>query len=229
MPTTKCYAPVRGSVIRVTRLDACGEPDPGASAVVVSKRVSSVSIDEVSDEGTNIRERNFGDELLYTDEAFSSLIGFMTNTTLCGVDPDLISIFTDQPVVKDQAGNTVGFDVNTGINLDEFAFSLEIWSKLAGAKCDPSGYREWGYTVFPFVKGGRLGSFSFENAAVQFQIMGAMTREGNGWGVGPYDVTRSSTGVSGPLFTPLLANTHMRQIVVNLDPPVAACGSFPLA
>lgn len=230
---TKCYAPVRGSVIRVTRLDACGEPDPGASAVVVSKRVSSVNIDEVSDEGTNIRERNFGDELLFTDDAYSSFIGLTTDTTLCGVDPALVNVFTNQPVALNGAGDIVGFDIVSGINLDEFAFSLEIWSKLAGAQCDPSGNREWGYTVFPFVKGGRLGGFSFENAAVEFQIMGAQTRDGNSWGVGPYDVTRAAgtagtPGVPSPLFTPLLPNAHMRQIVVNLDPPVASCGAFAL-
>lgn len=226
---TKCYAPVRGSVIRVTRLDSCGDPNPGMSAVVVSKRVSSVNIDEVSDEGSNIRQRNFADELLFVDEGFSSFIGLTTDTTMCGVDPAVVSAFTNQPVVANPAGDIIGFDVVSGINLDNFAFSLEVWSKLAGATCDPSGFREWGYTVFPFVKGGRLGGFSFENAALEFMIMGAMTRDGNSWGVGPFDVTRTAAGVPSPLQTPLTANTHMRQIIVNLDPPVASCGAFPLA
>ncbi len=70
--STKCFAQVRGSVIRVTRLDSCGNPDPGASAVVVSKRVSTVTIDEVTDDGTNIRERNFGDELCIVDVSIGS-------------------------------------------------------------------------------------------------------------------------------------------------------------
>lgn len=228
MPATKCYAPVRGSVIRLTRLDACGEPDPGLSAVVVSKRVSSITIDEVSDEGTNIRQRNFGDELLFTDDAYSSFVGLTTDTTLCGVDPDMINIFTDQPVVKDAAGDTIGFDIISGINLDDFGFSLEVWSKLAGSACDPSGFRQWGYSLFPFVKGGRLGGFSFENAALEFQIMGAQTRDGNGWGVGPFDVTRTAAGEAAPLFTAVPENLHMRQMIVNLDPPVASCGAFAL-
>lgn len=228
---TKCYAPVRGSVIRATRLDACGEPIAGASAVVVSKRISSVTIDEVTEDGTNIRERNFGDELMIVDDAYTEQIGFTADIALCGVDPDMISLFTNQPVVRNAAGDVVGFDANTGINLDDFGFSLEIWSKLAGSACTAAGYREWGYTVFPFLKGGRLGGFSFENAAVQFTISGAQTRDGNAWGVGPFDVDRGvGPALSpAPLHTPLGENTAFRSIVVALDPPPASCGAFSLA
>lgn len=228
MPT-ECFAQVRGKVIRVTRLDGCGNPDPGASAVVVSKRISTVAIEEVTDSGTNIRERNFGDELCVVDDAFETAIGYTANITLCGVDPDLVSLMTGQPVVTNAAGDIVGFDANTGIDLDSFGFSLEVWSRLAGAACDPSGNRKWGYTPFPFLKGGRLGGFSFENGAVTFSIQGAQTRDGNGWGVGPYDVDRDALGNPAPLATPLGANTHWRNIIVSLDPPEASCGAFALA
>lgn len=227
--STKCYAQVRGNVIRVTRLDSCGNPDPGASAVVVSKRISTVTIDEVTDDGTNIRERNFGDELCIVDDAFTSVIGYTADIALCGVDPGLISLLTGQPTVTNAAGDIVGFDANTGIDLDSFGFSLEVWSRIAGSACDPSGNRQWGYTPFPFLKGGRLGGFSFENGAVQFTISGAQTRDGNGWGVGPYDVDRDEVGAPSPLHTPLGVNTHYRNIVVSLDPPEAACGAFALA
>lgn len=228
MPT-KCYAQVRGSVIRVTRLDACGNPDPGASAVVVSKKVSSVTIDEVTDEGTNIRERNFGDELCIVDDAFTQIIGYTGVINLCGVDPDLISVFTGQPVVKNAAGDVVGFDATTDIDLDSFGFAIEVWSRIAGAACDPSGNRPWGYSVFPFFKGGRLGGFSFENGPVSFTIQGAQTRDGNGWGVGPFDVDRDETNAPAPMHEPLGENTHYRNILVTLDPPAATCGAFALA
>lgn len=229
MTTTKCFAQVRGSVIRVTRLDACGNPDPGASAVVVSKRISTVTIDEVSDDGTNIRERNFADELCVVDDAFSQVLGYTAEIALCGVDPGLVSLLTGNPVVLNAAGEIVGFDANTGIDLDSFGFSLEVWSRLAGSACDTSGNRQWGYTVFPYLKGGRLGGFSFENGPVQFTISNAQTRDGNGWGVGPFDVDRDDTNAPSPLNTPLGENTHYRNIVVTLDPPAATCGSFALA
>lgn len=227
--STKCYAQVRGSVIRATRLDSCGVPDPGASAVAVSKRISTVTIDEVTDDGTNIRERNFGDELCVVDDAFTQIIGYTGDIALCGVDPGLIGLFTGQPVVQNAAGDIVGFDATTEIDLDSFGFALEVWSRIAGAACNPSGFREWGYTVFPFFKGGRIGGFSFENGPVSFTISGAQTRDGNGWGSGPFDVDRDETDAPIPLFTPLGANTHYRNTLVTLDPPAASCGTFALA
>lgn len=226
---TQCYAQVRGSVIRATLLDACGNPDPGASAVVVSKRISTVTIAEVADSGTNIRERNFADELCVVDDAFDTVIGYTAEIALCGVDPGLVSLLTGQPVVVNASGDIVGFDAETGIDMDSFGFSLEVWSRIAGSACDPSGNRKWGYTVFPFLKGGRLGGFSFQNGAVQFTISNAQTRDGNGWGVGPFDVDRDGSGNPAPLNTPLGVNAHYRNILVTLDPPAASCGTFALA
>lgn len=232
MPT-KCYAQVRGSTIRVTRLDACGKPLPGTAAVAVSKRISSVTIDEVSEDGTNIRETNFGGDLCIVDDAFAQVVGYTADVALCGVDPDLISLFTGQPVVKNAQADTVGFDATSSVDLDSFGFSLEIWSKIAGVACSTSAgsYRPWGYTVFPYLKGGRLGGFSFENGAVQFSIQGAQTREGNQWGAGPFNVDRGvSPGfVAAPLFTALGVNTHFRNTLVTLDPPTATCGAATLA
>lgn len=228
MPT-QCYAQVRGRVIRVTKLDGCGNPDPGESAVVVSKKISSVTIDEVTEEGTNIRERNFGGELCIVDDAFTELIGYSADVNLCGVDPDLVSLFTGQPTVSNAEGDVVGFDATSSVDLDSFGFALEIWTRIEGAACDPSGNRKWGYTVFPYLKGGRLGGFSFEDGAVQFTITGAQTREGNGWGVGPFDVDRGAGGTPAPLNAALGANTHFRNILVTLDPPAASCGATELA
>jgi hypothetical protein len=229
--TTKCYAPVRGSVLRITRLDACGNPVHGASAVVVSKRVSSVILSEVTESGTNIREKNFADELFVVDDAITSILGYGAEIKLCGVDPALIASLTGQPVVTNAANEIVGFDATTEVNLDAFGFSLEVWSRIAGTACDVSGHRPWGYTVFPFFKGGRIGGFAFENAAVTFTISGSQTRDGNGWGVGPFDVDRGvGPGyLPTPLHTPLGVNTHFRSTLVTLDPPAAACGALALA
>lgn len=233
MPTTKCFAQVRGSVIRVTRLDECGVPLVGMVSTAVSKRISTITIDKVAEDGSDIREKNFSDELCIVDDGYESLIGYSADVMLCGVDPDLISIFTGQPVVKNAAGDTVGFDSETGIDLDGFGFALEMWTKIAGGACNAQGARPWGYTVMPFLKGGTLGGFSVENAAIQFQIMGARTRDGNSWGAGPYDVDLSVGAgpnfTAGPLFTPLKPKTAYRNTLVYLPPPVASCGAFPLA
>lgn len=226
---TQCYAPVRGRVIRVTRLDGCGNPLPGESAVSVSKQISSVAIEEVTEDGTNIRDRNFGDELCVVDDAFTDIIGYSSTITFCGVDPDLISAVSGQPVVLDASGDVVGFSATTGIDLDSFGFALEVWSRLAGQQCDPSGNRYWGYTVFPFLKGGRLGGFSFENAAVTFSVAGAQTRDGSGWGAGPFDVMLGEDDTPSPLLEPIGAREHFRSFRVAVDPPEPSCGATALA
>lgn len=227
---TKCFAQVRGSVIRATRLDACGEPDPGASAVVVSKRVSTITVDEVTEDGSNIRERGFDDKLQVVDDGYTETLGYTADIQLLGVDPGLVNLLSGQPVVMNAAGDIVGFDNVTGLDLDGFGFSLEIWSRIAGSQCDPSGNRLWGYTLLPFLKGGRLGGFSVEGgSSISFTVSGAQTRDGNGWGVGPFDVDRNLGGLPAPLHTAIPANAHYRNILVSLDPPAASCGAFALA
>lgn len=231
MPTTKHYSQVRGRVIRVTRLDGCGNPDPGASAVVVSKRISTVSISEETEDGTDVRERNFGDELTIVDDANTAIVGYGAEISLLGVDPELIHLLTGQPVVLNAAGDIVGFDATTSIDLDSFGFALEIWSRIAGTACDASGNRPWGYTVFPFLKGGRIGGFTFENGAVNFTISGAQTKDGNGWGVGPFDVDRGvgPAFAPAPLHTALPTDAHFRNILVTLDPPAPTTVAGTLA
>lgn len=231
MPETTCFAQVRGRVIRATRLDAVGTPVVSTTSVVVSKRISSITIDEVTEDGTDVRERNFGDEMCVVDDSYTSVLGYSGDINLCGVDPDMISIFTGQPVRKNAAGDTVGFGAKTNIDLDGFGYALEVWTRLAGSPVDAQGRRLWGYTVFPFFKGGRLGGFSFENGLVQFTITGARTRDNNKWGVGPFDVDMSE-GVSpftaGPLFEAMDPFEAYRNIVVALAPPAATCGALAL-
>lgn len=192
--------------------------------MAVSKQVSSVTLDEIVDEGTAIRERDSNDRLIIVSDSRSDLIGYGATITLCGVDPQLITALTGQPLVTNANGDVVGFDATSGVDLGGFGFALEVWSRISGQGCSPSGHRMWGYTPFPFLKGGRLGGFSFANEAVTFTISGAQTKPGNKWGVGPYDVDRGLSGLPSRLHTPLGPNTHYRNIMVSLDPPVASCG-----
>ena len=226
---TKKLKMIRGQVVRVTRLDACGVPVPGASAVAVTDGIQSVTFEEVTDSGTDIRERNFADRICLRDDANEEFLGFQGTVNLCGVDPDFVNILTRQSEVKNAAGDTVGLDIKTGVDLQDTAFALEIWTRLADNVCDVDGYRGWGYNVFPFNKGGRLTPPSFENGPNNMTITGWKTYDGNGWGSGPFDVDRDEDGLPIPLFTPLDPNVHWRTAIVTLDPPLPQDGSFPLA
>jgi hypothetical protein len=137
----------------------------------------------------------------------------------------------------------VGFDVGTTLRATSFA--LEVWSKLDGASAKPRALgfdevpfdttpfdtpaaggagcrdgRRWGYTLFPFLRGGRLSGFKFANGLVSFNLIGAQTRRNSGWGVGPYDLT----GPFQRLVTPVSRNTSWRMFVTEAAPPAETCG-----
>lgn len=110
----------------------------------------------------------------------------------------------------------VGFDSDT--RRPPVSFALEVWSKLAGRACD--GAKQYGYTVFPYLKGGRLIGFEFKNGLVSFNIRGAQTRKGSRWAVGPYDLE----GTHERLVEPVSRNTLFRQTLTTAVPPTEVAG-----
>lgn len=133
----------------------------------------------------------------------------------------------------------VGFDSDT--KRAPAAFALEVWSKLAGGSgCStpPLGFDEgpfsetpfgspytgdlpqYGYTLFPFLKGGRLSGFSFKNGLVSFNLRGAQTRKVARWGVGPYDLE----GTHERLLQVVSRNSMWQNFVTHAAPPTEACG-----
>jgi hypothetical protein len=99
------------------------------------------------------------------------------------------------------------------------SFGLEVWSKLAGNIC-LDGIRQYGYTVFPHLKGGYMTGFEFANGLVSFNIRGAQTRRAPKWAVGPYDLT----GPHERLVAPVSRNTLYRQTLTVAPPPLDVCG-----
>jgi hypothetical protein len=209
---------VRGSGLRVTGLTARGElPDPILYAT--SKSVTSVNINEVSESGSS--------EMLRTEDTDEPRLRIITPTqtirytadiNFLRVDPGLISLVSRVPVVTNALGDIVGFDSDT--RLPAAAFGMELWSRITGQPCDPSGARLWGYTVFPFLKGGVLSGFTFQNGRVSFSLRGAQTRRGVGWGVGPHDLT----GVGERLLEPVSRNTGWRTFLSTIQPPAQQDG-----
>jgi hypothetical protein len=130
----------------------------------------------------------------------------------------------------------IGFDSMT--RMSPVSFGLEVWSKLSGRLCstETAGYgdgpfgglpgfggltpREYGYTVFPHLRGGHLTGFQFDNGLVSFNIRGAQTRRAPQWNVGPYDLQ----GVWERLVNPVSRNTLFRQTLTPAPPPMEVCG-----
>lgn len=226
---TRCASYVRGRMLRATRLDACGSPVFGDCSVVTSSGFVSVAYTANIDDGTEINVPNANGDTCVYDPARPRFLSYTVEITFCNVDPDLYAMVTGQRTLTDAFGDVVGFTVDSAISPADTAFALEVWAGSPGAVCSPAATGgTFGYVLLPFVQGGVVGDFTIENAEVTFTISNAVTKDGNSWGVGPYDVVLDVTSSPGPLEDPLLSTDHLVLLLTGVAPPEAECGCRPL-
>jgi hypothetical protein len=227
-PVAQCFSLIRGKVMRITRLDACGLPAPGAESQVTTKGFISVALTAQTDTGTAIDVTNANGDRCVHDVPAVKFLGYNVVITLCEVDPTMVNLTTNQKVVADNNGNPVGFRMNSQVAQDGYGYAIEMWSDVPGAVCSTGGGgKQYGYTLLPFVQGGYFGDFTIENAALSTTITGATTKDGNGWGAGPYDVVTGASG-AGPLLDPLDPDDHLNLQLTDVPPPTPTCGAGPL-
>lgn len=223
------FALVRGRRLRVTKTDGCGRVVLGPDSRVVTKGFISVTLTPNNTTTDAISVTNAAGEECVREEGSSAFANWGVAGSFCGVMPELFSMMTGQPVVRDAAGlEAIGIRQNSKVDVELVGFAMEVWSKIPGGACDESGNPEWGYMVLPFIKGGTLGGVTFENGAINFSIENATTRDGNEWGAGPYDVELDETGAPGPLNEPLDPFDHSSLQRVNVDPPEETDGADAL-
>lgn len=210
---------IRGRVIRVTRLDGCGEPVLGPDSVVVSEGVITINLTAQNEAGETISITNAAGKVCILDEPAPKFTGWAVEVALCGVNPALVNLLTGQPVVVDADGNVVGFDMESDIDVSGSGFALEMWSNVPSAVCEPGSGVSYGYFLVAFLKGGSLGDFSWANAAINFTVTGARSKNGSPWAAGPYDVQTGEDGTPGPLLNPISNKNHLRMILVDVEPP----------
>ncbi len=220
---------VKGRRIRATRLDGCGRVVYGEASQAVSKGFVSVAWTANTIDTDEINQQNAAGERCIYEAAESELTGYTLTLVFCEVDPEMFSLITGQRVYLDENGDAIGFAINTDVKLSDQGWALEVWAGApATDACDnPTAQGEFGYFLAPYLRGGILSDYTIENGAVNFTITGAVTRNGNRWGVGPYDVMMNG-GVPGPLITPLEPNDHKLLIWVTVAPPEPFYGTRPV-
>jgi hypothetical protein len=223
------FALVRGRALRVTKLDGCGSVALGPDSVVTTEGFISVGLTANNEEGETISVTNAAGKVCILDEPSPTFTGYSVEVQFCGVDPELFHLMTGQPVVLNAAGTeVVGFGVDSDVDVEGQGFALEMWSNVPVAACDASGANSYGYFLLPFLKGGTLGDVTVENGAINFSLTGASTKDGNEWGVGPYDVVRDAGGAAGPLNEPIPSTRHLHLEVTTVAPPPLTDGADAL-
>lgn len=218
----------RSKRMRATRLDQSGRPVYGPESVVVTKGQISTSFTSNVEEGEAISQPNGNGDTCLNIPATPMFTGFSVESTFCNVDFALFELLTGNPVVLNDAGQIVGIDEGTDIDLSNVNFALELWTGAQSNDALRTGAEGiWGYILAPFLSGGTLGDITVENAAITFTITGMQTKNGAAWGSGPYNVDLVG-GKAAPLFEPLTARKHRRITSVEIAPPEAASGFLAL-
>lgn len=223
---TRCFTPLLGKRMRVTRLDDCGNvPASGtADSIVVTNGFMTVSLSSEVEDGAEIITKKADGSLCVNEMLASSFKRFTLEVEFCGVDPGLLSLVTNGAAYADYNGDTAGIVIPEG-TIDS-TFALELWTGLSGQACPTGeGITECsGYLLLPFVQAGVLGDLEINGEdAITFSMTGAFTKGGNAWGVGPYDVLLDGSTPS-PLPTPVDALDHLLLVETCVAPPTSECG-----
>lgn len=232
MAQSRCFSPVRGRAMRVTKLDGCGRPVYGEESVGVSDGFVSISFTANTEEGDEISVQNAAGNTCVREVPAPAFLGYGIEIEFCSVDPALLAILTGQEPEYDEAGYAVGFRVNSDVKSAESGFAVEVWTGVPGVACDDSATASadavpGGYLLLPYLQGGVFGDFTVENDAISFTVTGAATKTGSGWGTGPYDVIRTG-GNAAPLDKPIEKGDHLVVRYTDVAPPPVFCGTAPL-
>lgn len=220
MSQSKKVSFLRGKRVRATAVSPSGVPFYGESSVVTTKGVVTLTYTTNTEDGTAISLPNFGGENCINETATSNFTGFSVEAEFCDVDFALLELLTGQKAYVDDNGLVIGITESTDVDLAAVNFALEVWL----GSTNPG---EYGYVLTPFLSGGHIGDVTVANDAITFTVSGMSTKNGNGWGKGPYKVEKVA-GVDSVLRTAMLANDHRRTITTAVAPPEVFSGSTPL-
>lgn len=223
-----CFSLVQGKRMRVTRLDSCGAPVEGECSTVVSSGMISVAMTDNIEPPDEFKQKNAEGLYCYPPIRSRPLLNWIElSIQFCRVDPELFEIVTGSPLVLDDSDDPVAIGIGT--DDDTYAtgrFGLEVWTNLGGAEACEDGER-FGYLLLPFVVEGTYGDLTIENGPINFTV-NTVTKSGNQWGVGPYDVVLDRDGNPSPLLSAIPTNRQRQLMLTRLAPPDASCGCQPL-
>lgn len=217
-----CVSPIKATVMRLVKLDLCGNPVTGAeSAEVVQNGFVSIAVSPQYEDGTEYLTKRADGTLCVNEKDPRELKRAELEITWCVLDPDALVIMTGEQLFTTGAPVT-----GTGVGFSEgqltTRFSLEVWQPVTGpGACTPGGQQQYVYWAFPNVGNTQVSDFTFENGVFNFVTSSETSRIGPLWGDGP--------GSAGPWIEQNpVEGTHFLYNVTTTPPPAASCGAVAL-
>jgi len=172
MATSTCATPIKGTVLRIVSLDACGIPVTGAGGLVaVSAGFVQVEMGPQYEDGEEFFERTASGAACVNQKDDPTLKRMQLTVDWCNVNVLLAAYVADARVLG--AGDPVtgtGFAVAEGNPTNRF--SMEVWQEVAGSgACDAEGNQRYIYNAWPNVGATQFGSYTIENGRSTLQFI----------------------------------------------------------
>jgi len=196
---TRKIKSVKGRVMRLTRLDECGNPYAGECATIVTDGFISVTLSDEVEAGEEYTQKNAWGDFCIAEKDADRRKWVNVTISMCEVDPEVLDLVGGATPIEDGQGNVIGATFGRDPNPNSFA--IEVWTKKAGSgACDPgTGAAEWGYFAVPNVTNGAIdGDVVIENGPLTMGLRGEGQGAAAGWGNGPYDPSPLPVGATFP-------------------------------
>lgn len=216
---TQILKSIKGKVVRLTRLDSCGDPVIGACSTLVSECFVSVQFSPEVEEGEEFLLKNAWGEACISDKSPDFIKWVNLTVNFAEINPDALDIIAGATPVT-SGGSTIGATLGTEMN--DAGFALEVWTKRTNSATCSTSTPEWGYFVLPWVRNGRVdGDITVENGALSLTYVGQGWPANANWGVTPY--------ASNPFDVTFPVGEILGMVVTDVQPPADTAGCVALA
>lgn len=232
---------VKGTRLRVTRVDACGLPIRGPRSRVVTEGFITATFSPVMRDAEDLEQTNAEGRVCVADRTPPELKWWNVALNLCGVDTCLKSMMLDWDVLVDWDGKPAGIGDQKRVS-SETGVAIEVWSGVGSDDvCEiptsddifdaaaSGSVLPYGYWLVPVVKECQLGDIEIGASVSTFTLNG-ITAKGPRWGRGPYNVVPTDAN-NTPGRIPATYITKERQLIflrTTIAPPPAETGCCPL-
>ncbi len=226
MASSNCAAPIKGRVIRIVKLDVCGNPVTGTTGMqVVHQAFTQISQDPQYEDGTEFFERTASGAICVNQKDDPVLKRMNLTIDFCSVNVTAMAFMASARELTVGAPTT-GFGMAVSEGSPANRYSLEVWQEVAGSgACSASGLQQYIYNAWPNCGSSKFGGYSVELARSTMQIMSETRAVSATASVGWLAKNGSSTWL--PAGTTLTGTEHWLWNITTVAPPTAACD--PLA
>lgn len=223
-----CAAPIKGTHLRIVKLDECGIPVTGASSLVVTTTgFVQVEMEPDYEDGEEFFERNADGAACVNQKDRPTLKRLMLTVNFCSIDPVAAAYIMSARLLDTASPATTGTGWAVAEGEASNRFSMEVWQRVAGSgACDASGAQQYIYNAWPNVGNVKINTYTIENARSTLSFVSETQGAATQWGNGPGSGT--SWLPSPRVVNELGAIEHWLWNITTVALPTAVCGPTTL-